>query len=80
MLRPQLPGSYRFILKKYHNLPQAEKKSKQLLSYGYPVSVISINDTLHYVVEELKVSAADTTKLKDSFTRWLNPSGVEIMK
>lgn len=73
-------GSFRFILKKYKHLEAAEKRVKKLSGYGHPVKVISINDSLHYVVEELQVSAADTTRIKDSLTRWLNPEGVEIMK
>lgn len=73
-------GSFRFILKKYKHLEAAEKRVKKLASYGHPVKVISVNDSLHYVVEELQIAASDTTRVKDSLTRWLSPEGVEIMK
>jgi nucleoid DNA-binding protein len=74
------PVSFRFILKKYKHLEAAEKRVKKLSGYGHPVKVVSINDSLHYVVEELQIAAADTTRIKDSLTRWLSPEGVEIMK
>lgn len=77
---PVAPGSFRFILKKYKHLEAAEKRVKKLTSYGHPVKLISVNDSLHYVVEELQVSASDTTRIKDSLARLLSPEGVEIMK
>lgn len=74
------PGTFRFILNKYKRLDAAEKRAKKLTGYGHPVKVISMHDSLHYVVEELQIPASDTTRIKDSLTRWLSPGGVDIMK
>lgn len=73
-------GNFRFILNKYKRLGAAEKRVKKLISCGHPVKVISIHDSLHYVVEELQIPASDTTRIKDSLTRWLSPGGVDIMQ
>lgn len=74
------PGTFRFILNKYKRLDAAEKRAKKLTGYGHPVKVISVHDSLHYVVEDLQIPASDTTRIKDSLTRWLSPGGVDIMK
>lgn len=72
--------SFKFIIKEYNNLAKAEKKQKQLFSYGYNVGVVNKDSTTFYVVSTIKVMPTDTAKIKDSLTKLLNPSGVVIMK
>lgn len=72
--------SFKFIIKEYNNLAKAEKKQKQLFSYGYNVGVVNKDSTTFYVVSTIKVMPADTAKIKDSLSKLLNPSGVVIMR
>lgn len=71
---------YKFIIKEYKTEAQARKKEKQLISYGYAVQVVARDSNLFYVVQSMKIPAADTLKIKDSLTKLLNPAGVQIMQ
>lgn len=71
---------FRFIIKEYKTLAQAQKKEKQLVSYGYPVSVVNKDSATFYVVHAIKIPAADTTRIKDSLSKLLNPAGVTIFR
>ena len=72
--------SFKFIIKEYKTLAKAEKKQKQLFSYGYNVAVVNKDSSTFYVVNTIKLMPADTAKMKDSLSRMLNPNGVLIMK
>jgi hypothetical protein len=72
--------SFKFIIKAYKTLAKAEKKQKQLFSYGYNVGVVNKDSSTFYVVNTIKLMPADTAKMKDSLSRMLNPNGVLIMK
>jgi hypothetical protein len=72
--------SFKFIIKAYKTLAKAEKKQKQLFSYGYNVAVVNKDSSTFYVVNTIKLMPADTAKMKDSLSRMLNPNGVLIMK
>lgn len=72
--------TFKFVIKEYNNLAKAEKKQKQLSSYGYNVSVVNQDSTTFYVVSSMKILAADTAKVRDSLSRLLNPAGVSILK
>jgi hypothetical protein len=69
-----------FILQTYKSMASAQKRAQKLNSYGYNVHV-TMQDSSHYlVVKSIKTVYADTTKLKDSLARTLNPAGVSILK
>lgn len=69
-----------FVLQTYKSISSAQKREKKLNSYGYNVHV-TMQDSSHYlVVKSIKTVYADTTKLKDSLSRTLNPAGVNILK
>lgn len=70
---------FKFVIKEYKTLAQAEKKEKQLNSYGYKMSVIAKDSTTFFVVSALRIAAADTTKVKDSLGKLLNPGAVYIL-
>jgi hypothetical protein len=72
--------SFKFIIKEYKTLAKAEKKQKQLFSYGYNVGVVNKDSNTFYVVNTIKLMPSDTAKMKDSLSRMLNPNGVLIMK
>lgn len=71
---------YNFIIKEYKVLAQAQRKEKQLISYGYNSKIINKDSNSFYVVNVIKTPAADTTKIKDSLSKLLNPAGVTILK
>lgn len=71
---------FKFIIREYKTLAQAQKKEKQLVSYGYPVSVVNKDSAAFYVVQSMKIPVADTTRIKDSLTKLLNPAGVTIFR
>lgn len=69
-----------FVLQTYKSMASAQKREKKLNSYGYNVHV-TMQDSSHYlVVKSIKTVYADTTKMKDSLSRTLNPAGVSILK
>lgn len=72
--------TFKFIIKEYSTLAKAEKKEKQLLSYGYNVSVTNKDSSTFYVISTFKIMPADTTRIKDSLTKLLNPAGVTLLK
>lgn len=72
--------TFKFIIKEYSTLAKAEKKEKQLLSYGYNVSITNKDSNTFYVISTFKIMPADTSKIKDSLTKLLNPSGVTLLK
>ncbi|MES2479256.1 MAG: hypothetical protein V4561_09220 [Bacteroidota bacterium] len=72
--------TFKFIIKEYSTLAKAEKKEKQLLSYGYNVSISNKDSSTFYVISTFKIMPADTTKIKDSLTKLLNPAGVTLLK
>lgn len=71
---------YQFVIKEFKNLAQAQKKEKQLISYGYSVSIVNKDSNRFYVVQTMKVAMADTIRVKDSLTKILNPAGVTILR
>lgn len=71
--------SFTFVLKTCNTFAKAEKRQKQLAANGYNVSVQSIDSTIHLVTTTLKVMAIDTSRVKDSLTKLLNPAGVTIL-
>lgn len=71
---------YKFIIKEYKTLALAQKKEKQLISYGYNVSIVNKDSNAFYVVNVMKVPMTDTTRIKDSLTKLLNPAGVTIFR
>jgi hypothetical protein len=71
--------TYQYLIKEYNTLAKAEKRQKQLSSFGYTVSVKNIDSTTFYIVSSIKSLAADTTRIKDSLSRNLNPAGVKII-
>lgn len=78
-VNPNDTPTFKFIIKEYSTLAKAEKKEKQLISYGYNVSVANKDSNTYYVISTIKIMPSDTTKIKDSLTKLLNPSGVTIM-
>lgn len=76
---PNDTPSYQFVVKTFTTFAKAEKKQKQLSSYGYNTSVVSKDSTTHYVVNTVKVLPQDTLYIIDSLTKMLNPSGVFIL-
>lgn len=71
--------SYTFLIKEYNTLAKAEKRQKQLSSFGYNVSLKTIDSNIHYVVSTIRALPADTAHIRDSLSRNLNPSGVRIL-
>jgi hypothetical protein len=71
---------FRFIIKEFKTLALAQKKEKQLVSYGYAVSVVNKDSSTFYVVHSMKIPVADTTRIKDSLSKLLNPAGVTILR
>jgi hypothetical protein len=71
--------SFKFIIKEYSSLAKAEKRQKQLTSFGYTVSVVNKDTSTFYVVSTIKTFASDTTRIKDSLGKLLNPGGVRMM-
>lgn len=78
-VNPNDTPTFKFIIKEYSTLAKAEKKEKQLISYGYNVSVANKDSNTFYVISTFKIMPTDTTKIKDSLTKLLNPAGVTIM-
>ncbi|MCC6185989.1 MAG: hypothetical protein IT256_02435 [Chitinophagaceae bacterium] len=72
-------GSYTFLIKEYNTLAKAEKRQKQLISFGYNVGLKTIDSNLHYVISTIRATPADTAHIRDSLSRNLNPSGVRIL-
>lgn len=79
-VNPNDTPEFNFIIKEYKALAPAQKKEKQLLSYGYAVNIITRDSLTYYVVNTVKIPEADTTKIKDSLTKLLNPAGVTILR
>ena len=71
---------YQFIIQEYKNLPLAQKKEKQLGSYGYNTSIVTKDSVSFFVVHSMKIAVTDTTRIKDSLTKLLNPAGVTIFR
>jgi hypothetical protein len=69
-----------FVIQSYKSMAAAQKREKKLNSYGYNVH-ITMQDSSHYlIVKSIKTIYADSTKMKDSLSRTLNPAGVSILK
>jgi hypothetical protein len=57
----------------------AQKREKQLNSYGYNVTIVEKDSTNFLIVKAMKVPLVDTSRMKDSLSRVLNPSGITIL-
>lgn len=71
---------YNFIISSYKTLIAAQKREKQLTGYGHKVNVMTKDSLTFYVVKPMKLLASDTTKIKDSLSKVLNPKGVSILQ
>lgn len=73
--------SYKVALKEYNTASGADKRAKQLQSYGYSdVYVLSHDSSAFVVVLPVSSLPDDTTHVLDSLARTLNPSGVSIYR
>ncbi len=72
--------SYEVILNEYDNFARADKREKQLISFGNKVRVRSKDSSTHYVVMPMNTPAADTTRILDSLRKLFNPQGVSIYR
>lgn len=67
------------ILKSYDTRAAAERKVKQLASYGNDVKLGIADSTTYYVLMPVVAKPADTARLLDSLDRYFNPrEGVAI--
>ncbi len=71
---------YNFIISSYKTFVAAQKREKQLTGYGHKVTIITKDSLTFYVVKPMKLLATDTTKIKDSLSKVLNPKGVLILQ
>jgi hypothetical protein len=71
---------YNFIISSYKTFIAAQKREKQLTGYGHKVTIITKDSLTFYVVKPMKLLAVDTTKIKDSLSKVLNPKGVSILQ
>lgn len=71
---------FNFIISSYKNIAAAQRREKQLNGYGHEVHLLTKDSVQFYVVKTLRIAAVDTTRLKDSLSKVLNPSGVTILQ
>lgn len=72
--------NYKILLNEYDNLARAEKREKQLLTYGNNVELITKDSSAFFVVMPINSLTADTAHVLDSIRKKFNPSGVSIYK
>lgn len=72
--------SFKLILKDYKTSAAAEKRVKQLTSFGNNVEVVMKDSSTWYVVMPVTALAADTAHVIDSIRRMYNPKGVTILQ
>lgn len=68
--------SYEVIINEYDNFQRAEKREKQLTSFGNKVRMRTKDSASFYIVMPMTTAAADTTQVMDSLRRLFNPQGV----
>lgn len=70
---------YHYLVQTYNSAAKAERRQKQLNSFGYTVQV-QAKDSNHFeLIAQIKSIAADTSKMKDSLRKNLNPTGQIFM-
>jgi hypothetical protein len=71
---------YNFVISTYKGLAAAQRRAKQLNSYGHDVSIMTTDSAAFYVVKKMRMMPADTLHMRDSLTKVLNPAGVTILQ
>ena len=70
--------NFKVIVNAYDNAATAEKRVKQLKSYGNNVEMYREDSQTYFVLMPVTAAPADTAKLLDSLRRFYNPDGVSI--
>ncbi len=71
---------YKVLLNNYNDLARAQKREKQLNSFGNHVEVATKDSLTFSVVMPITSLVADTTHVLDSLKGKFNPKGVSIYK
>jgi len=71
--------SFDLLIGSYKTMAAAQKREKQLNSYGHGVTVQAKDSATFYVVKSVRALPADSTRIKDSIGKMLNPSGIRIL-
>lgn len=66
------------ILNTYDNKARAQKRYRQLKSYGNKVEIIKEDTNYYFIAMPISASPSDTSRVLDSLSRNFNPSGVFI--
>ena len=69
---------FKAIIDSYNNRPKAEKRTRQMRSYGHNVELIAEDSSTFFVVMPIECPPADTTRVLDSLSVLFNPGGVKI--
>ncbi len=72
--------SYEVVINQYDNLLRADKREKQLTSFGNTVRMRTKDSLTYYVVMPMSTPAADTAHVLDSLRKLFNPQGVHIYR
>ncbi len=68
--------SYEVVINEYDNFQRADKREKQLTSFGNNVRMRTKDSLTFYIVMPMTTPAADTAHVMDSLRRLFNPQGV----
>ena len=71
---------YKVIINEYDNLPRAEKREKQLLSFGNNVTLATRDSATYYILMPMSSPVSDTARILDSLRRQFNPKGVSVYR
>jgi hypothetical protein len=71
---------YKVIISEYDNLARAQKREKQLISYGNQVELATRDSLTYYVILPMNSLVSDTARIMDSLRKQFNPKGVGIYR
>lgn len=74
------PGSrLLFVINTYPSLAAAERRHKQLTSYGNQVEIHTLDSNRYSILMPIpEATILDTSRIQDSLSRLFNPSGVSV--
>jgi nucleoid DNA-binding protein len=69
---------FKAIIDSYNNKAKADKRIRQMRSYGHNVELITEDSTHFFVVMPIECAPADTARILDSLSVLYNPGGVKM--